>query len=164
MVVEDCEKKFRFFSAWEVLRHCEKFSAALTLSISGTESDKEAVIFNNSDTNTDPILHVERPIGRLLAKDALEKKKDSDKQLRLAAKALATQMERNETLKRQYEIILFTNAPAGCDESEAVKFFCFMRARAPSNLRGEKKHKKNSHYSKDSKESEREGDDDSSED
>ncbi|CAN8074984.1 unnamed protein product [Agarophyton chilense] len=161
---EDCEKTFRFFSAWEVLLHHEKFSAALKPSISRTESDKEAVNFDNSGTNTEPILHIERPIGRSRAKDALEKKKNSEEQLRLAAKASATQMERNKTLKRHYEIMLFTNASAGCDESETVEYFSFMRAWAFFNLRGEKKHKKkNSHSSKESKESVRDGDDDSSE-
>jgi len=138
---EDYGKPFRFLSAWEVLRHHEKFAAAMTASTSAAESSKEREKVDESDAKTESVPLVERPIGRRRAKEALHKNEDSKKKLRLAVESVAAQKERNETLKRHYEIMLFTNAPAGCDESEAVEYFSIMRARALSNLRGNKKRK-----------------------
>ena len=40
-------------------------------------------------------------------------------------------------LKRHYDIMLFTNAPPGVDNSESVEYFRIMRARALASLRKE---------------------------
>ena len=76
-------------------------------------------------------------IGRKRAKEALENKKRVAKNLKLAQASVAVQQERNKTLKRHFEISLFTSAPAVCAKREAVEYSRIMRARALAEIRKE---------------------------
>ena len=83
------------------------------------------------------LLQTSSPIGRKRAKENQRKADDATKKIKLAAEAVKAQKERNVTLKRHYEIVLFTNAPSGCDNSQSVEYFNTMRARVLAELRGE---------------------------
>lgn len=80
-----------------------------------------------------------RPIGRERAKEQLKKTAEAGKKIKLAAESVAAQVERNETLHRHYELMLFTNAPPECDQSEAVEYFSTMRAQALTRIRNARK-------------------------
>ena len=69
----------------------------------------------------------------------MQKDRDAAKKLKLAAESVAAQVERNVTLKRHYEIMLLTTAPAGCDDAESLEYFRTMRARALNTTRNEEK-------------------------
>ena len=58
----------------------------------------------------------------------MPKHRDAAKKLKLAAESVAAQVERNVALKRHYEIMLFTTAPAGCDDAESLEYSRKMRA------------------------------------
>lgn len=57
--------------------------------------------------------------------------------MKIAQASVNAQEERNKTLKRHYEIALFTNVPAECDNREAVEYFRIRRARALAVLHKE---------------------------
>lgn len=52
----------------------------------------------------------------------------------VASQNVAIQRERNEALKKALKIMLFTNAPSGCDNNEAVEHFEIMKRRALKEL------------------------------
>ena len=94
---------------------------------------------NRADVDADSTVHKDRPMGRKRAKDMKKRDEETTKKLRLAAESVEAQRERNKALKRHYEIMLFTQAPAGCDDNDAVEYFRIMRPRGLSELRHENK-------------------------
>lgn len=75
------------------------------------------------------------PVKRKRKKEELQKKNDSAKKIELAAEFVAAQVERNVALKKNYEIVIFTSAPAACYPSESVEYFRIMRACALAYIR-----------------------------
>ena len=79
------------------------------------------------------------PIGRKKAKKMEEKRMQNAKKICVAQEAVLVQQERNKALKRYYDIILFTNAPDGCDQQECIEYFKIMRPQGLAELRSEEK-------------------------
>lgn len=142
---DDCGKPFRFLQAWEVLKTHEKFMAGAEKPESAQtppEGEDGGTENSTQEPNGDVKKPSEsRPVGRRRAKNALQVQKDSKEKLCLASESVQAQKDRNLALKRHYEIMLFTNAPAGCDEAESVEYFNIMRQRALAEIRGENKQK-----------------------
>ena len=151
-VEDDCGKPFKFLFAWKTLRSHPKFMGALekrrgSRSPNSSDGNSPAAESNESGAQLPIVAHrenaashvvEERPVGRKRAKAAHEKSQQLDKKLKLAHASVVAQQERNKTLKRHFEIVLFTNAPEGCDSREAVEHFRIMGARALAEIRKEK--------------------------
>ena len=90
---------------------------------------------NEVDVDAGSKFHKDRPMGRKRAKDMKEKEKEKTNNIRLAAESFEGQS--HKALKRHYEIMLFTQAPAGCDNSDSVEYFPIIPARALSGPRRE---------------------------
>lgn len=151
-VEDDCGKPFRFAKEWRVLSHHQKFMVStrgsqqgenLYNALSNTGTGDSGGVANeegteqHQDISEHSVSFSDRPVGRKKAKMMKTKSKENAKNLPLAAESVATQKERNDALKPHYEIMLFTNAPAGCNNSESVKYFRIMRTRALKKLRPE---------------------------
>ncbi|PXF44609.1 hypothetical protein BWQ96_05640 [Gracilariopsis chorda] len=80
-----------------------------------------------------------RPLGRHKATEKLSKQEATGKKLKIAAKAVELQRQRNAALDRQNEILLFSNASKGVNEDETLEYFRLGRQEAIVNARRRQK-------------------------
>jgi len=153
-VQDDCGKYFRFLGAWKILRTHEKFIVATEEKYQGKKTASNSVkspaksiqsgaeLIEEHDTankeqSSGSSRDKKRPVGRKRAKDLKDIQEQRAKKLRIARQSVEAQQERNVALKTHYEIMIFTNAPPGVENSESFEYFRIMRARALASLRKE---------------------------
>ncbi|PXF47686.1 hypothetical protein BWQ96_02548 [Gracilariopsis chorda] len=158
--LDDCGKPFRFVAASKVLKNNDKFRnvtveqrdeggiKSVEMGIHkfsshsnlGSDNMCEDANLNTTDTGSDlnispPKKPTGRPVGRKHAKVERSREKYNETKLRFAAQSMEAVVERNRLLKRNYEIMLLTSAPDGCDISDLLEYFKIMRAHALEELR-----------------------------
>ena len=140
-VEDDCGNPFWFIKSWRILRNNENYMGGGEVSRksesnklspeTSVESGAELIITDDVEDSGRKV----RPVGWKRAKSSEQKNAETAKKIRLAAESVALQRERNEAVTRRYEILIFTNAPAGCDDSQSVEYFNIMRSRALAEIR-----------------------------
>lgn len=90
-----------------------------------------------------------RPVGRRRAKQQAQRDYDDHKTLKLAEEAVEVQKARLEELRRHNEILLFTNTPAGFDNTKANEFFATAQEAVLNRYREESSAARARHSSKD---------------
>ncbi|CDF40639.1 unnamed protein product [Chondrus crispus] len=138
-------RKFKFLPVWKLLRSHEKFSGGGHGSMPGgtqTASDgliageKDPFICAESSPDGDEVTSTrKRPAGRKNSKEVELMQASRSKKLRLPSESVRDQGERNAALQQYNEILLFSSAPDGCDEGDAVAYFNLLRSEALKKAR-----------------------------
>ena len=146
-------RKFKFLPVWKLLRSHEKFSGGGRLYGSmpshgsmpdGTHTARDGLIAGEKDPficaesspdGEEVISTRKRPVGRKKSKEVELIQASRSKKLRLASESVRVQRERNAALQQYNEILLFSSAPDGCDEGDAVAYFNLLRSEALKKAR-----------------------------
>lgn len=131
-VAQDYGQPFKYRGASKVLEsHDELMTGLLQNNMSHLTSTEEENVKDLSDSNAESDCSSKRkpivisadkssscPLGR--AKEDASRLKCTEKKLRLAAKSIETEKERNQVPKRHYGIMLFVNASLECDKNQSI--------------------------------------------
>lgn len=140
-VADDCVPAFRLLDFYKHVSRHSKFCTwqdeneerSRTVGDEGADNTASSI----DETDGDNQGRTPGPIGRKKEKKAAERHVNNQRKLILALEALAARVKRNKTMKLAAHIQLFTFAPSGCDNSEAVEFFTLVRKKALQELRSE---------------------------
>lgn len=142
-------KPFRFLLCWKFLQDTQKFNIDDSGSPTKTRESSNDVYSSDSKKEEESCKESSgadekitescnvRPIGRKKAKRLLNRADNMSQKLKVAKEGIQVQRERTEALVRYSEVMLFCNAPGGCNDEDAVEYFNLMRRKALKRARKE---------------------------